>query len=460
MVILAIDNALRVSIRIDLTVGDAPAAVADVVLPAGSSLADILDEILELTDAPRISRPWVAHTAAGSPIDCGISLAETQVEQGSVVVLSPERDLEAPVLRDVAEALVEFSSTNRAGYLVELMTFAGLIGAVVLMTSPAASGIIVPVRMGIFVAICALLLLWLPPAHTPILRNVLPIALILGAGGAVSVLVAGTSGTTPGALTWTIFAGACTILASSLLVHVVYRPTILLVAALSTLGFGLLVLAATTTLWKLKATEDFSGPAAITVTASTIAMCFAPKIAASIAGLRVPSLPTAGEDLSVSDLTMTDPEKRIETTKTLFDAQILGLGVLSGPLALLSVTPGTWTTTVFSLCIAVASLLHANRHQAPIPTWTLMGLSAVGFISMALSASRSGSLIALIGAVIIITALVSVALWISTVPKLEPTTIVWLERLESLCLAASLPLALHLLDVFGMLRGLDIGFGG
>lgn len=89
-----------------------------------------------------------------------------------------------------------------------------------------------------------------------------------------------------------------------------------------------------------------------------------------------------------------------------------------------------------------------------------MGLSALGFISMALSASRSGSLIALIGSVVIIAVLVSVALWISTVPTLEPTTIVWLERLESLCLAASLPLALHLLDVFGMLRGLDIGFGG
>lgn len=457
---MTIDNALRLSIRIDLTVGDTPAAVADVSLPAGSSLADILDEVLELTDAPRISRPWVAHTAAGSPIDCGIPLSHIQVGQGSVIVLSPERDLEAPVMRDVAEALVEFSSEHRAGHLVELMTIAGLGGVATLLASPVASPLAIPGRIGLFLALCALLLLWLPGGRAPILKVLLPVALILGAGACASLIVSGGSVSVPDTgMTWIILAGACAMLAACLLVHVIYRPALLTTAALSTSGFGLLVLAAATALWDKN--SAFSGPAALTVAAcTTITMCFAPKIAAQLAGLRVPTLPTAGEDLSVSDLTMADPQIKIQRTKTLFDAQTLGLTVLSGPLMLLSVTPGTWSTTIFALCIAVSSLLHANRHQAPIPTWSLMALSAISFLALALSTVRQHSVAALIATALIMMVLFSVALWIHKIPTLEPTTIVWLERLESLCLAISLPLALHLLDIFGMLRALDIGFGG
>ncbi|BAU94976.1 hypothetical protein N24_0714 [Corynebacterium suranareeae] len=457
---MAISNALRVSIRIDLAVGDTPAAVADMSLPAGSSIADILDEVLELTQAPRISRPWVAHTAAGSPIDCGIPLSQTQVEQGSVVVLSPERDLEAPVVRDVAEALVELSSEHRNGYLVELMTFAGLCGSAVLLSSPAASGIALPGRIGIFAALCALLLLFLPGSRTPLLRNILPILIIVGAGVAVALLVAGSGDAGSWSWTWILLSSSCAVLVACLVVHVVYHPPLLLIATLATAGICLFTLGSITALWDKNATEDFSGPAATTVTLATIGICFAPKIAASLAGLRVPTLPTAGEDLSVSDLTMTNPDIKIHKTKTLFDAQILGITVISGPLILLVTTPATWTSTIFCLCIAVATLLHANRHQAAVPTWSLMTLSALSFIALTCSVARSHSIVTLIGAVVIMAVLITVALWISTIPTLEPTTIVWLERLESLCLAVSLPLALHLLDVFGMLRALDIGFGG
>ncbi|HHU68445.1 MAG TPA: hypothetical protein GXZ33_11505 [Corynebacterium sp.] len=45
-------------------------------------------------------------------------------------------------------------------------------------------------------------------------------------------------------------------------------------------------------------------------------------------------------------------------------------------------------------------------------------------------------------------------LWVPRVPEVEPTTVVWWERAESLALAASLPLAAHLAGLFVLIRGL------
>lgn len=44
--------------------------------------------------------------------------------------------------------------------------------------------------------------------------------------------------------------------------------------------------------------------------------------------------------------------------------------------------------------------------------------------------------------------------WVPKVQDLEPTTMVWLERAESLAVAACLPLALQVIGVFAMIRGL------
>ncbi|NMB22302.1 MAG: type VII secretion integral membrane protein EccD, partial [Corynebacterium sp.] len=181
---MAIDNVLRVSVRIDLTVGNKPFAMADLSLPAWSSLAEILEEVLDLTGAPTISRPWVARTATGIPIDPGIPLSHTQLEQGGVLVLSPERDLPAPVIRDAAEALVELSSSTRTIGLVDLLTLTGLAAVAVLLAGPVAGGVDPGIRMLILAVICVIILAWLPrstapEAATPVTRVVLPVFITL-----------------------------------------------------------------------------------------------------------------------------------------------------------------------------------------------------------------------------------------------------------------------------------------
>ena len=46
--------------------------------------------------------------------------------------------------------------------------------------------------------------------------------------------------------------------------------------------------------------------------------------------------------------------------------------------------------------------------------------------------------------------------WVKHLTNLEPTTVVWVERAELLSIAACLPLALHLVGIFSLLRGIAL----
>ena len=74
---VATDSALRITIRIDIPDSAYPSTCIDLAVPRNSSIAEILDEVLTLADAPRISRPWQATTAAGVLIDAAQPLAHT-----------------------------------------------------------------------------------------------------------------------------------------------------------------------------------------------------------------------------------------------------------------------------------------------------------------------------------------------------------------------------------------------
>ncbi len=470
---MAIDNVLRISVRIDLTVGDMPLAMADLSLPAGSSLAEILDEVLHLTGAPHISRPWVARTAVGSPIDPGIPLSQTQLEQGGVLVLSPERDLPAPVIRDAAEALVELSAGTRTTGLVDLLSITGLGAAALVLAAPTAGVLGMDVRLGIMAVLCVIILAWLPrsrvhpQARVPITRAVLPILISASVALAVLVTVTGTvNGTSAASLSvtdspsaWSLLCAACAGLVSVLILHLLFRPALLSSATLTAVFLTLMVTAAGTAIFR--ADDNFSGPAAVTIAVAMMLISFAPNLAASLAGLRVPTLPTAGQDLAVSDNGLSDPTVAAGKAQTLYDAQILALSLICTGLIIFTAYPGTWFSTLLAFTTAIAALLHSIRQNRAIPTWSLMVLASAAILTTIISATRQeDSWAALILGILIAGVTLSLAVWIPRIPAPEPTTIVWLERVESICVAAILPLALHLLDVFGMLRTINISFGG
>jgi len=94
---VATDSALRITIRIDIPDSAYPSTCIDLAVPRNSSIAEILDEVLTLADAPRISRPWQATTAAGvlidaahraAPNETAISITITQ-EKTSFCMVDP-----------------------------------------------------------------------------------------------------------------------------------------------------------------------------------------------------------------------------------------------------------------------------------------------------------------------------------------------------------------------------------
>ena len=118
---------------------------------------------------------------------------------------------------------------------------------------------------------------------------------------------------------------------------------------------------------------------------------------------------------------------------------------------------------VQALCLTTAGavVMHAARHGRALANWALMLLAITACLTTCLCASHavadSGladawapTLIA--GLVLIV--MMSTPLWAPQVAGLEPTTIAWFERVESLAIAASLPLAAHLAGVFVLIRGL------
>ena len=122
---------------------------------------------------------------------------------------------------------------------------------------------------------------------------------------------------------------------------------------------------------------------------------------------------------------------------------------------------GVWFVQALCVTTAGAVVLHAARHGRALASWALMLLAMTACLATCLCATHavanSGLAEAwapILVACLVLLAMLSAPLWASKVAGLEPTTIAWFERIESLAIAASLPLAAHLAGVFVLIRGL------
>lgn len=79
---MATDLCIRLMFRVEVPDAHHPRDSVDLAVPAHSSLSDVLGEVLELTEAPHISSPWQALTAAGLPIDPAAPLGLAGIRRG------------------------------------------------------------------------------------------------------------------------------------------------------------------------------------------------------------------------------------------------------------------------------------------------------------------------------------------------------------------------------------------
>lgn len=129
------------------------------------------------------------------------------------------------------------------------------------------------------------------------------------------------------------------------------------------------------------------------------------------------------------------------------------------PLVLLTATERGWASSFLCFAFSAAVLLHSARCQSQLSTWSLIVLGCVSAVAFCLASAGLNWWFWVFAAIISL-GFAATPLWVEKLSNLQPTTMVWIERLESLAIAAVIPLACQLLGVFGMLRGLDVSFGG
>ncbi|QGU06468.1 hypothetical protein COCCU_02570 [Corynebacterium occultum] len=437
-----INHALRLCVRVH--VGTFHREM-DVAVPNSSSLAEILTEVLELCGAPMISLPWQATTAAGQPLDQSLPLGESGLEQGSVLVLQPETESAAPVVRDAAEALVEGTAARPAQGLSTLAaTIGAILLALVLLSSPLRGPLPAALLSGVVALVCVTVLTW----HRRLPSLAIMVVLLSALSGVLAV--AEGLAWTPEVAAWAFGAGACgavvAIAGLSFLrvlplrsAATLYTLVVLALGAASALSFGI--------------TPE--GTAAAVVAAVLLILLAAPAAGSQLAGLKVPALPSAGQDLKASDRPDPDIMDRAHRAVHIHEGIILGalLGLL--PAVLMVGLSGGGFAQALGVSTAGALLLHSARHRSPLATWALFLGALGGLAAVVLAAVQGPGHPTQLGvAMVAALATLSAPLWAGKIPELEPTTVVWLERAESLAIITLFPLAAQLMGIFAMIRGL------
>ena len=441
---MSVDHVLRLTTRFRI---GAYQREADVALPAGSTLGEVIPEVATLVGAPRISRPWLATTAAGVPLDPAVPLHQTPLDHGSVVVLSPRHEGSLPVVRDSAEALTESGAeaTTRGLAAAGAVTGVGVLLILALTR--------LPWSQALAVAALGALAVLLTCRSVRVLAPVV----LAAAGGAAGALVleAARPGelADPATLAPAVWAAAGTSGATLVLLLVIGGIGARTTAATATL-LGLAAVGAVGGALPAHVTSPPVAVSALVVAAGVVFIGQLPGLATRAAGLRIPRLPTAGQDLAVADEDPGDVDRQARRARRLHEGAALGAALLLGPAVLVTGSQGGAFAQALCVATAGAVLLHAVRHRQAVAAWSWMTVGLLACVGGAWAASEPGHPVqwALAGAVGAAT--LSAPLWAGRVPRLEPTAVVWWERAESLSLAATLPLAAHLAGLFALIRGL------
>lgn len=448
-----LSHSIRVTVRFDVAAGLEPHSSIDVCIPAASSLGETLPEILELADAPLLSVPWQARTAAGTPIDPVLPLAQAGVSHGAVIVCTPLEEAPVPLRKDAAEALSDLPIEFNARGLSAVAAAVG-VGCLAMLSGRSSLPTVPPAALFLLLLVTmTATVVWLR-ALSPgevIARNVIALCCAALSTASVWVLIAGLE--VPADISargWIALASLCGgagVLAA--LAWAVGLDTRVLTA--TSCSLGLLAVGALA----LLTVRTLSEGAAVLVVAAFTLLLFAPRLATALAGLSVPPLPAAGQDLKISDHEIDRPDERARRAVDILDGLCLGIGLTTAVALWVLGIIGDRHGFTTALCLAASAscALHAARHRSSPAMWGLWTLTMSGLGAGALVAMNAGTwgvMVALLAGLLALSA----PLWAHRVRTFSPTMFHWVERLEALALAALFPLAAHAAGLFDALRGL------
>nr|VDG62370.1 type VII secretion integral membrane protein EccD [Streptococcus thermophilus] len=440
MVAASTHHVVRVTVRVSAVTYHRS---IDVTLPTASTFAEVLPELARLIDLPEIGRSWEFTTAGGAPLDPHTPLHSMRVRDGQVLALRPEEQVEPPVVRDAAESLAAASAAGgpRAG-IDTASSFAGLIAA----------GLLVSALTGPVIGLAAASLLSLAVGVISRSRAVFP------AGAVLAGVTCGAWAGGEEALAWPLNSSAALgVIAASATVAVLIGGGAVLGLVGTRCGTALLTVSALSAGGALGSwLPSPQAPVATVVLLGLTAVMLMPAVATRGAGLRIPRVPTAGQEFSIADDYQDDVDVRARQARAITDGLGIGTAACMIPaLVTVAVAGGGWIFA-FCLCVAGALIVHASRHHSTAPRLSL-AFSAVTAVACAVAAvarmdAPHPALLVLAGVVALAAA--SATIWARYVPGLEPTTLVWLERAEAAAIIAVMPLAVYLTGFFTLIRGL------
>jgi len=461
----------------------------DVGLPADVPISAIMTDLVHLLEpaaddsaasaSHEIRHRWTLGRTGRQPLCPRRSLAESGIYDGDLLMLRPADDSTPPPLfDDVIEAVAEVNSAHHHAWTADTSRLAGqVLGVVATFTGATALALhrlSSPAAWPAALAIMAVVALI--TASTIVSRHLddratgtalslgasafaVPAGLLLvpGSYGAEHVLLAAALVTTIGTLSYRLTA-------TDPLIH-----SALITASSLTAG-GALIQA----LWR---PDSSAACGSLLAMGSLLTIAAAPRLTVLLAGLPTPPVPTIGEALDPADIAprptiagigavgaMTLPSAalladRVQLGRRYLTGMIIGAttaAVIGTVLVAPPWSPLRWPAILFAAVIAailtIRGRTHSDRTQAAA---VIVGGSLIGCVvavSVA-TASAGWALGALVASALMTVAAFVCGVWAPT-QQFSPVMRRASEMAEYLLIAAVVPLALWVMDLYQLVRDL------
>lgn len=463
---------VRLRFQIDTSNGGHDSlAEVDISVPSQSTFSELVPEVLGL--AQQVSEQpltdpevpvWQVISPAGLPYDMYAPVHTLQLSHGNSMIIRPHRPQAAPVIRDSAEALAHCSRSNAAARgTTECAAMAGALVIVLLGLRLPVESVPLSARWG---AIAALLSI----AFVITTRPLLLIPWLLATWSSVFFFLLGDSFTavshaTSLSIVHTVLAAGTVALVVLAGIMVAARVSLWPIAHWLS-GIVTIVVcsfASAPAGWLHRDREFdvhgwFNGAASGVILCAVAVIVAGPSLALRVSAMPIPRLPNTGQDLTVSDKVESPSDMTFKAQKAsaIFQGMYVGSALsLAFAMAYLAVSP-----SVSGYCVALCTfttivcVFHAHRCPDAYSTWALWAAGMLGMI-----AATNGALDVFAWPWIVVSILaagstISAPVWVHKLSSVAPTTTQWLHRVESLAVAAIVPLAAHLMGIFSLIRGL------
>jgi type VII secretion integral membrane protein EccD len=441
-----------------------PQARVDVALPLGSTLVELIPQLIRLSGAESLAQAdnpgWVLSRLGGAPMPLGLTITAAGIRDGDVLYLNPKERRMAPLLfDDVVDAIANAAENRDGAWGPKAAYRAGMAGAAVVLVGAAfllLRGMWASPFASVGVAALAVLLLVgggaLARAYGDADAGAVCALVGVPVAGLAGLLVFGSHTLALGTAEVATALAAITVYGALAVVVVAYRlPWFLGVTVAALLG----ALAAAV---PLIADVAAQGSAAIAVALATALAAVAPMLSLRLAKLPLPTVPTDMDSFREKEKPTLGPSVLDQTAQAeallagLLSA--FGLVLLGGVVVLLRGDNVAQAGLVG--VVGVVWLLRSRSYSGTLPrvVFVVAGLAVLACLGawLALSTQREAMLIG--AGVLAVSGLICVSYAKRAVRgKQSPYWSRLLDVAEFLGLIAIIPLAGEVVGLYAALRG-------